>query len=489
MPTDPTTSTNPPRGVALVTGASGYIGARLVPALLAEGWAVRVLTRDAASLDGAPWRDRVEAIEGDAGSADDLDRALAGVRVGYYLIHSMGAVGDFAERDRSLARTFARAARGAQVSRIVYLGGLHPDGEKLSEHLASRDEVGRILLDSGVPTVVLQAAVVLGTGSASFDMLRHLSSRLPVMIAPKWLRNRVQPIAVEDVIHYLTGAADLPDTVSRTFDIGGPDILTYADMLRRYAAGTGHGRRLIVTVPVLTPRLASHWVGAVTPLDAGLARPLVDSLIHEVVCRESDIRLLVPDPPGGLTPFDDAVRASSRTTPPDRGPRNLALTSAVTGVAALVGSLATTTDDRWYKTLDLPRWQPPPVAFPVVWTALYADIAATSAAVLTDLERQGREEEAKAYRRALYANLVLNVGWSVVFWRLRRPWAAAVESALLTASSADLARRAGASSPARRAQLLPYPVWTGFATALTTAIARRNPRPRQHPSARRDARH
>ena len=462
------------RGTALVTGATGYIGGRLVPALLREGWRVRVLARKASRIEDKPWHDRVEIVEGDAGSPADLDRAMAGVTVAYFLIHSMGAGDDFAEQDRSLASDFGRAARDAGVRRIVYLGGLHPRGEELSEHLASREEVGRILLGSGVPTAVLQAAVVLGTGSASFDMLRHLASRLPVMIAPKWLRNRVQPIAVADAIHYLAGAASLPGSVSRTFDIGGPEVMTYEEMLRRYAELTGHGRRLIATVPVLTPRLASLWIGLVTPLDTGLARTLIDSVVHEVVCTENDIRELVGDPPGGLTTFAEAVGESAQEAVPDRGPRNLAVTSAATAAAAFAGSVATTTGTAWYRSLDLPPWQPPQLAFPVVWTALYADIATTSAAVLTDLERQGRVKETRAYRRALYVNLSLNAGWSVVFWRFRRPWVAALESALLTASSADLARRAGASSGARRARLLPYAAWTAFATALTTSIARRN---------------
>lgn len=475
-----TTTPQPPadsgRGIALVAGATGYIGRRLVPALLKDGWTVRVLVRSATRLEPISWQHDVEVIQADARSSADLERALAGIQVAYYLIHSMGSDADFAERDRTIARDFARAARRAHLQRIVYLGGLHPRGEPLSTHLASREEVGRILLGSGVPTALLQAAVVLGAGSASFDMLRHLSARLPVMITPRWLRNRVQPIAVDDVIHYLIGAADLPDHVSRSFDIGGPDILTYAQMLRRYATLTGHGRRLIATVPVLTPRLASLWIGLVTPLDPRLARPLVDSLIHEVVCTEDDIRTFVPDPPEGLTPFDAAVRASVRDTPPDRGPRNLALTSAATTAAAIAGSMATKTGAHWYRALTLPTWQPPQAAFPIVWTALYANIAATSAAVLTDLDTQGREPEARAYRRALYANLALNTGWSVIFWRLHRPWAAAAVSALLTISSADLARRAGTSRAGRRNRLLPYPAWAAFATVLTAAIAHRNPR-------------
>lgn len=459
---------------ALVTGATGYIGGLLVPRLLADGWTVRVLTRRRSSLDGVPWRDSVDVVEGDASSAADLGTALRGIRVAYFLIHSMGDAADFAEHDRRLAETFGRAAREAGVGRIVYLSGLHPSGEELSPHLASRVEVGEILLRSGAPTAVLQAAVVLGDGSASFDMLRYLASRLPAMVAPKWLKNRIQPIAIDDVMHYLVGAADLPDDVNRTFDIGGPEVMTYEEMLHAFVRVTGRRKRLIVTVPVLTPRLASHWVGLVTPLDGGLAKPLVGSLVHEVVCEEKDISGFVPDPEGGLMGFDEAVRLAMRDATPDTGPRNLAIVGAATTLSALVGSLATQPDSRWYKSLDLPSWQPPKAAFPIVWTALYADIAVTSAATLTSLEREGKRDEARAFRQALAANLALNSLWSVLFWRVRRLDVAVVEAALLAASSADLARRAGAGSPVRGRFLAPYAAWTGFAAVLTAAIARRN---------------
>lgn len=300
-----------PRRTALVTGATGYIGGELVPALLEAGWAVRVLTRRSSRLDGLPWASDVEVVEGDASRADDVRRALAGVEVAYYLLHSMDGRGDFVTRDRELARTFAAAAADEAVGRLVYLGGLHPPGE-LSEHLASRVEVGQIFVDAPVPAAVLQAGVVLGDGSASFDMLRHLTERLPAMVAPRWLRNRIQPIAIADVVHYLVGCADLPPETNRTFDIGGPEVLTYAQMIQRYAAVVGLRPRWIATVPVLTPRLAGLWVGLVTPVSAGVARPLVNSLIHDAVCREEDILAAVGPPPAGRTGFDDAVRTTLR---------------------------------------------------------------------------------------------------------------------------------------------------------------------------------
>lgn len=293
--------------LALVTGATGYIGGRLTPRLLDEGWRVRVLTRDAANVANRPWADRVEIAEGDAGSAEDMTRASRDVEVVYYLLHSMEGGGDFAERDRDMARTVGAAARAAGVDRIVYLSGLHPDGQ-LSTHLASRVEVGQELLDSGVPTAVLQAAVVVGSGSASFEMLRHLTRRLPAMIAPKWLSNRIQPIAVRDVLHYLVAAAELDPGHSRTFDIGGPDVLTYREMIMRYAQISGLRRRLVITVPVLTPELASLWIGLVTPVPTGIARPAVGSLVHDVICQEQDLAGLVGEPEGGGMPFEDAVR-------------------------------------------------------------------------------------------------------------------------------------------------------------------------------------
>lgn len=294
----------------LVTGATGYVGGRLVPELLDAGFTVRCMTRSRSRLRDQPWADRVEIAEADAADVRALAAALDGVDAAYYLIHSMSGGSRFEAADRLAAQTFAAAAGKAGISRLVYLGGLAAPGEDLSPHMRSRAEVGRILLESGVPTLVLRAAVILGSGSASFEMLRYLSERLPVMITPRWVANRVQPIAIRDVLRYLVEAATLPAHVHGAFDIGGPDILTYVQMMHRYAHVTNLGPRYIMRVPVLSLSLSSHWIGLVTPIPATLARPLVESLRHDAVCRDHSIAAHIPDPPAGLVGFDDAVRLS-----------------------------------------------------------------------------------------------------------------------------------------------------------------------------------
>lgn len=295
----------------LVTGASGYIGGRLVPELLAAGHPVRCLARTPGKLRGHPWAGEVEIVQGDVTDAASVRAAMEGVHTAYYLVHALGGGPGFEETDRRAARVFGEQARAAGVARIVYLGGLTPAGvpeEELSPHLRSRAEVGGILLASGVPTAVLRAAVIIGSGSASFEMLRYLTERLPVMVTPRWVRTRIQPIAVRDVLRILVGCANLPPQVNRTFDIGGPDVLTYQEMMQRYAAVAGLRRRVIVPVPVLSPRLSSLWIGLVTPVPSAIARPLTESLRHEVVCAEQDILRWVPDPPGGRLGLDDALR-------------------------------------------------------------------------------------------------------------------------------------------------------------------------------------
>ena len=300
--------------LALVSGATGYIGGRLVPELLDAGFRVRCMARDPDRLRDHPWAGRVETVKADVTRPATLPAALDGVDVAFYLIHSLNTGPGFEQTEQRSARAFAYAAKDAGVSRIVYLGGMVPESarvEELSPHLRSRLGVGRILRESGVPTVELRAAVVIGSGSASFEMLRHLTERLPVMVTPKWVGTRIQPIAVRDVLRYLVGAAAAPAGAvgaGRVADIGGPDVLTYREMMQRYAKVAGLRPRVILSVPVLTPTLSSLWVGAVTPVPASIARPLVESLRHEVVCRDHTVATLVPDPPQGLVGFDAAVR-------------------------------------------------------------------------------------------------------------------------------------------------------------------------------------
>lgn len=458
----------------LVTGASGYIGGHLVTALLRDGQQVRVLTRHADGLRAQPWVDQVEVVEGDASDASDCRRALAGVKAAYYLLHSMDGGGDFVRRERDMGSTFASAAEESGVARIVYLGGLHPDGE-LSEHLGSRVEVGKVFLAGPVPAVVFQAGVVLGAGSASFDMLRHLTERLPAMVAPRWVQNRIQPIAIADVLHYLVGALRLPADVNRTFDIGCPEVLTYAQMMRRYAADVGLRRRHVVTVPMLTPRLAGLWVDLVTPISSGIARPLVGSLVHDAVCREDDVLDAIGPPPGGRTGFDDAIAAAAADIDPHRWSRTLGRTSAIVAASAVTGSVLTNPGSAWYTGLRKPAWQPPPVAFPVVWTSLYTSTAVATALASADLAEDGKRGASNSLERALAVNMALNTAWTAIFFRAHKPTLATVECAVLCLSTVDLARRAGVTGRGKATAIGAYAAWCAFAGTLSAGVARLNP--------------
>lgn len=288
----------------LITGATGYIGGRVIPQLLSKGYSVRCLARDPSKLLGRGWDGRVEVATGDVVEGYGLADALSGCGSAYYLVHAMAA-GEkgFRERDRIGAMNFAKAASVAGLERIIYLGGLGKRSDILSDHLDSRHEVGDVLREGSVPVTELRAAMILGSGSASFEMMRSLVERLPVMICPRWVKTRSQPIAVRNVLSYLIGCLETPATTGRTYDIGGPDILTYREMMLRFARILGL-RRWIIDVPVLTPRLSAHWVNLMTPVPAGLAYPLIEGLRSETICENDWIRQLIPL---DLIGFDKAV--------------------------------------------------------------------------------------------------------------------------------------------------------------------------------------
>lgn len=290
----------------LVTGATGYVGGRLVPKLLEEGHSVRVLVREKHRLEDVPWKSKVEVMVGDLQDRGLVGRAVKSQEAVFYLVHSMSSAGDFEEIEQSVATNVGEASLAAGVQRIVYLGGLHPEGP-LSRHLRSRKAVGEVLLGSGVPTVALQAGVIIGSGSASFEMIRHLTEILPAMPAPKWVRNRIQPIAIRDVLHYLVKSIDLSPEVNRPFDIGGPDVFTYAELMNGYAAEAGLKRRQIISLPVLSPWLASQWVNFVTPIPRALAVPIIESLLHDAVTKDRDIDSVISPPGDGLTGYRRAV--------------------------------------------------------------------------------------------------------------------------------------------------------------------------------------
>ena len=282
----------------LVTGASGFVGSWLAPALVAAGHDVVAMTRRPAAYAGAG-----RAVAGDVDEPSSLPAALEGVDVAYYLVHSLDRY-DFADRDSRAARAFGSAAADAGVRQIVYLGGLGAERETLSPHLRSRREVEGALRAGGVPVTVLRAAIIVGHGGISWEIVRQLVAHLPAMVTPRWVATRCQPIAIDDVVRYLVGALDRPEALDRTFEIGGPDVLTYREMLTIVARCTGK-RLPIVGVPLLTPRLSSAWLALFTDVDLTTARNLVDSMTNDVVVQDESIRDLVPGDPIG---YEEAAR-------------------------------------------------------------------------------------------------------------------------------------------------------------------------------------
>ncbi len=326
----------------LVTGASGYVGGRLVRNLVEENFDVRVLVRDKNKMKDQPWGNRVEIVEGNANNPGDLTRALQGVHTAFYLLHSINLGKDFDEIESAMARNFAKVAEDQGVKQIVYLGGIAND-ENRSQHLASRMNTGAQLASGKVPVLELRAGIIIGSGSASFEMLRHLTHRLPIMTTPKWVSNRTQPISIRDVLYYLKQAAQLETPVNRICDIGGPEVLSYADMMQKFARLSGLRKRWIIQVPVLTPKLSSLWIGFVTPVPTSLARPLVESLISEVVADpKKSIDSIIPKPAEGLLNVETAI--------------TLALTRIADHEVATRWSDATFPTAPWQKAQSDPDW-------------------------------------------------------------------------------------------------------------------------------------
>ena len=292
----------------LVTGASGYVGGRLVRDLVSDKCAVRVLVRDAQKVKEQPWAKDVEIVEGNANNLADMRRALNGVHTAFYLLHSINAGKNFDEVENAMAQNFAAAAEAEEISQIIYLGGIANDKNR-SQHLASRMNTGTQLASGKVPVLELRAGIIIGSGSASFEMLRHLTHRLPIMTTPKWVSNLTQPISIRDALFYLRKCAQLPTPVSKICDIGGTEVLSYADMMQKFAKLSGLRKRWIVQVPVLTPKLSSLWIGFVTPVPTSLARPLVESLISEVVADpQKSIDSIIAPPPEGFIDVEGAIK-------------------------------------------------------------------------------------------------------------------------------------------------------------------------------------
>ena len=281
----------------LVLGATGYIGSRLVPILLRKGYIVRVGFRSKLKLETRLWshHENLEAIKLDVFDINSLKRAMKGINIVYYLIHSMeGKRRDFIKADRIAAQNTIIAAENAKIERIIYLGGLGDEKEKLSKHLQSRIEVSKILDSCSIPVTTLRAAIIIGSGSAAFEMMRYLVNRLPIMITPKWLRTKNQPIAIRNVLKYLTDCIEVPETIGEVYDIGGPDIITYRQFMETYVEIMGLPKRLIFPIPFFTPNLSSYWIRLITGIQSSLARPLIDGMKNEVVCQDLRIRKLIP---------------------------------------------------------------------------------------------------------------------------------------------------------------------------------------------------
>jgi len=300
-----------PNDRVLILGGTGFIGKRLVSELTGRNIRLRLLVRNPSKVSAAILQNRdIEVVKGDIVRGEGLKEAARGIHTAYYLVHSMGSKSmfkstEFAGMDKDAAKNFISSADEAGIKRVIYLGGLGETGKSLSEHLRSREEVAEILSAGKLHATILRAAIIIGAGGASFVMLKYLVERLPVMICPKWIDTRIQPIAVKDVLAYLTGCLLNPATAGKKFDIGGPDVLTYREMIQQYTEAVGISRRIIFRAPVLSPHLASYWVALFTPVPSGIAHPLIEGLKNEVICLDDSITGYVPIK---RTPFKEAVQ-------------------------------------------------------------------------------------------------------------------------------------------------------------------------------------
>ncbi|MCF8095210.1 MAG: SDR family oxidoreductase [Desulfobacteraceae bacterium] len=284
----------------LVTGATGYVGGRLIPRLVKLGYLVRAISRSRAKLESRSWsrHESVEILQGDILDVDFLNHAVKGCRAGYYLVHSMGAAGkNFEDLDRLAARNMRFAAAGSDLEKIIYLGGLGDTRlGPLSRHLRSRHKTAEILKAGPVPVTYLRAAQILGSGSASFEMLRYITDRLPIMLTPKWVETPSQPIAIRNVLHYLIGCLENDQVTGETFDIGGPDVLSYKELMNIYAEEAGLHKRIVIHIPMAAPLISAYWIHLISPLPASLTSPLIEGLKNPVICKENRITKIIPQP-------------------------------------------------------------------------------------------------------------------------------------------------------------------------------------------------
>jgi len=451
----------------LLTGATGYVGSRLLSALLSREAAVRCLVRRPDSL---PQEARASAVQGDILDEAQVRRAMEGVETAYYLVHAMTESGDFAEVDRRSARLFGAAARDAGVRRIIYLGGLGR-GAGLSEHLSSRQEVGAVLREAGVRVVEFRASVIIGAGSVSFELARTLVDKLPAMVTPRWVRTPAQPIAIDDVIAYLLEALDLDLPQGGVFEIGGADRTSYGGIMAEYGRQRSL-RRWRISVPVLTPHLSSLWLALVVPRHARVGKLLIDGVRNETTVSDDEaLRLFRVRPVGIAEAVRRAVAGLPVEPPALSGLRSgIALAGCLmaTFSAAAVGGLLSGGGVRdWYPSLAKPSWTPPGWLFGPVWSVLYFMMGVAAWRVW----RRDGIREARLSLGVFALQLVFHAAWSGLFFGLREPAFAFVEIVVLWLLIAATTMLFSARDRVATVLMVPYLVWVSFAASLNGAIA------------------